>query len=73
MLKARFDSLAYAELYLTLGMILSRFELESVETTVDDVKMHRDFFVGVPKPESKGIRAKITAKLEGQLAQNMTL
>src|SRR5271155_3358495 len=47
-------SLAYAELYLTLATILSRFELENYETTTDDVAIHRDFFVGVPKEGSKG-------------------
>jgi hypothetical protein len=56
-------SLAYAELYLTLGIILSRFELENYETTFDDVTIHRDFFVGVPKEGSKGVRITITGKV----------
>jgi hypothetical protein len=55
-------SLAYAELYLTLGAILPRFELENYETTFDDVTIHRDFFVGVPKDGSKGVRAIVTGK-----------
>jgi hypothetical protein len=57
-------SLAYAELYLSLGAIISRFELENYETTFDDVTVHRDFFVGVPKDGSKGIRAIVTGKVK---------
>jgi hypothetical protein len=58
-------SLAYAELYLTLAIIFSRFELENYETTTDDVTVHRDFFVGVPKDGSKGVRATVTGKVKG--------
>jgi Cytochrome P450 len=56
-------SLAYAELYLTLATILTRFELENFETTVEDVKIHRDYFVGVPKLNSMGVRAKVVARV----------
>jgi len=52
-------SLAYAELYLTLAIVISRFNFELFETTIDDVKLARDFFVGIPKLGSKGIRARI--------------
>ena len=55
-------SLAYAELYLTLGAIRPRFELEKYEKTSDDVAIHRDFFVGMPKDGSKGVRAIVTGK-----------
>ncbi|KAL1970158.1 hypothetical protein VTN77DRAFT_6563 [Rasamsonia byssochlamydoides] len=57
-------NLAYAELYLTLATVLRRFEFENFETTVDDVRVARDFFVGVPKLDSKGIRAVVTKSLE---------
>ena len=53
-------SLAYAELYLTLAAIVPQFDMELFETTVEDVKPARDFFVPVPKLDSKGVRAKIT-------------
>jgi cytochrome P450 len=57
-------NLAYAELYLTLAIITARFEMENYETTAEnDVRIYRDLFVGVPKPGSKGVRAKITARL----------
>ena len=53
-------SLAYAELYLALAILMSRFELENYETTFEnDIKVSRDFFIGVPKAGSKGVRAKI--------------
>ena len=57
-------SLAYAELYLAVGTIFSRFELENYETTTDDVTIYRDFFVGVPKDGSKGVRAIVTGKVK---------
>ena len=56
-------SLAYAELYLTLAKIIPRFEMELFETDVSDIKPERDFFVPVPRLDSKGIRAKVTAVL----------
>lgn len=56
-------NLAYAELYLTLSAIVRRFEFENFETTVDDVRIAYDYFVGVPKLDSKGIRAVVTAEL----------
>ncbi|KAJ4505583.1 hypothetical protein HRR83_008582 [Exophiala dermatitidis] len=57
-------NLAYAELYLTVAMIMSRFEMENYETSYEtDIRIDRDFFVGVPSPESKGVRAKIVAQV----------
>lgn len=57
------DSLAIAELYITLATITRRFEMENYETTVDDIKIVRDFFVGVPKLDSLGVRAVVTGVL----------
>lgn len=54
------NSLAAAELYITLATITRRFDMENYETTVDDVAIARDFFVGVPKLGSLGIRAIVT-------------
>lgn len=56
----KMKSLAHAELYLTLGTVLRKFELENFETTVSDVRIARDYFVGVPEPGSKGVRAVVT-------------
>lgn len=52
-------SLAYAELYLTLAKIIPRIEMDLFETTVEDVEPERDFFVAVPKLDSKGVRVKV--------------
>lgn len=59
-----FSSLAYAELYLTIATIFRRFEMELFETTIEDVQMAHDFFVGVPKLDSKGVRAVVTGLLD---------
>ncbi|EXJ83291.1 hypothetical protein A1O1_06910 [Capronia coronata CBS 617.96] len=57
-------NLAYAELYLTLAIIMSRFDMENFETSAEnDIRIDRDLFVGVPKEGSKGVRAKIVAGL----------
>jgi dihydroneopterin aldolase len=57
------SSLAYAEIYLTLATIVQSFELELFETSVEDVTMVHDFFVAVPRLDSKGVRVKVTASL----------
>ncbi|KAK8092013.1 Cytochrome P450 [Apiospora hydei] len=53
-------NLAWAELYLALAHVVARFDLPPYDTTAErDLVIDRDLFVGVPKPESKGIRAKV--------------
>ena len=50
------NSLAYAELFLTLATVLSRFDMKIYKTTTEDVRVARDYFVGVPEPGSQGVR-----------------
>lgn len=57
MLTAR--SLAYAEMYLTLATIVRGFDLGLFETSVEDVTMVHDFFVAVPRLDSKGVRVRV--------------
>lgn len=53
-------NLAWAELYLTLANVATRFDFEIYDTTAErDVLIDRDFFVGVPRADSQGIRAKV--------------
>lgn len=52
-------SLAYAELYITLSTIMTRFDWEMYETTLDDIVCKHDFFVAVGDLNSKGVRAHI--------------
>ncbi|KAH8697234.1 cytochrome P450 [Talaromyces proteolyticus] len=53
-------NLAYAEIFFTLFVVMRRFEFEIYETTVEDVRTARDYFVGVPEPGSKGVRVLVT-------------
>ncbi|KAH8890336.1 cytochrome P450 [Thozetella sp. PMI_491] len=48
--------LAWAELYLTLAMVVSRFDFEFVDTGPEDVEFHTDQFVFGPKG-TNGIKA----------------
>ncbi|KAL7943922.1 cytochrome P450 [Trichoderma barbatum] len=53
---------AYAEMYITLAMLFSRFNLELFETYRGrDIDYARDCFLGEPDIASPGIRVKIVA------------
>ncbi|EXJ78793.1 hypothetical protein A1O1_09195 [Capronia coronata CBS 617.96] len=51
-------NLAYAEMFLTMATLWSRFDFELYETTLDDVLWKHDFFTAFPEDASKGIRVK---------------
>lgn len=54
-------NLVYAELYLGVATIFSRFDMELYETIRSrDVDVVRDCIIGLPSSESKGIRVRIT-------------
>jgi hypothetical protein len=55
-------SLAWAELYLTLGIILPCFEMELFETDVDDIAIKYDYLLMAPKLDTKGVRAKVKSR-----------
>lgn len=54
-------SLAYAELFMVVGLILRRLgpRLRLYETGLDDVEILHDLFVPIPKLDTKGIRVRI--------------
>lgn len=54
-------SLAYAELYMTLGLLIRRMgsQFRLFETDKEDVEIHFDRFVPTPKQGTKGIRCLI--------------
>jgi hypothetical protein len=52
-------SLAHAEMYLTLAALVSRFDMELYQTTLQDVLPARDLFVPRPKADSKGVMVKV--------------
>lgn len=58
------DSLAYVQMHLATACVLRRFELELDDDVVRerDVDVVRDCVIGLPPPESKGIRFKVVRK-----------
>jgi cytochrome P450 len=57
-------NLAYAELYLTVAAIFSRFDLELFETTDRDVEVVSDGFIGRRPADSRGIRVKVLGAVQ---------
>lgn len=57
------DSLAQAELYITLATVFSQFTFELYETDVSDVEMSHGYLIPYPKWESKGVRVKMKSAL----------
>ncbi|KAJ5182693.1 hypothetical protein N7492_000309 [Penicillium capsulatum] len=53
-------NLAHAELYLTLAILIRRFELELYKTSAKDVEFARDY--GVPCPDSGFCRVNVLVK-----------
>lgn len=53
------SNIANAELYLLAAALAMRVDLELYETTVDDVKIHRDWTIPQPKPNTKGVRVMV--------------
>lgn len=49
-------SLAWTELYLTLGMLFRRYRFELIEPDVRDVQLGHDFFIPVAWEGGKGVR-----------------
>jgi hypothetical protein len=41
--------------------IFRRFEFELYETDVSDLELKHDFFIPIPRLDSKGVRVKVTA------------
>ncbi|KAF2773718.1 benzoate 4-monooxygenase cytochrome P450 [Teratosphaeria nubilosa] len=53
-------NLVYAEIYLAIARIMTRFDLELYETVRErDVDVMRDCIIGLPSAESPGIRVRI--------------
>jgi hypothetical protein len=59
------NSLAQAELYITIATVFSRFTFELYETDVSDVEMCHGYLVPYPKWESKGVRVKVKSGYAG--------
>jgi hypothetical protein len=56
-------SLSYAEQFVALAAVLRRFEMRLYETVRErDVDVVRDCFVGMPHPDSKGVRVEVIGR-----------
>ncbi|KAG6991450.1 cytochrome P450 monooxygenase [Physcia stellaris] len=55
----RLESLANAELYLTLATLFRTYDFQLYDTTLADVAPARDFFVPVPEPGGNGLRVLV--------------
>ncbi|KAB5558628.1 cytochrome P450, partial [Coniochaeta sp. 2T2.1] len=57
------QNLAYTELYLASAYVFRRFEMRLHDVVRErDVDSVRDAFIGLPSPQSKGVRLEILAK-----------
>lgn len=54
------ESLAYAELYLTLAAIVRRFHLELFETDFSDIEAVFDAVMPLPKADTEGVRVLVS-------------
>lgn len=55
-------NLAWAELYLTVAVILKSVRMELVDTTDRDVTVIQEHFIGMFPDDSKGIRVRVVGK-----------
>ncbi|KAI9673869.1 MAG: hypothetical protein M1817_002075 [Caeruleum heppii] len=53
------SNLAFAEIYLTTATLFRRFDFALFKTDRSDVDLAHDFFVAVPKLDSKGVRVLV--------------
>jgi hypothetical protein len=54
-----FHSLAYAEMFMTVAVLVRRFSLELHDTTDKDVAIARDRLFGYPENPSRGVRVSV--------------
>ena len=56
------NSFALAELYIIIACLFRRFDLELYDTIRErDIDFARDCLVGMPSPESVGVRIKVVS------------
>ncbi|KAF8857866.1 cytochrome P450, variant [Acephala macrosclerotiorum] len=52
-------NLAHAEIYLTVAILLRRFDFELFDTDLSDIEMEHDYFLPFPRMDSKGVRVRV--------------
>ena len=53
------NSLAYAELYIGIATLVTRFDFELYETSIEDVEYQHDWTLPYPKLDSKLVRVLV--------------
>ncbi|PWY92200.1 putative cytochrome P450 [Aspergillus heteromorphus CBS 117.55] len=56
-------NLAYGQIYISLAVLIRRFDFELYKTTLDDVLPDWDSFVAAPKKGSLGVRVKVVGEV----------
>jgi hypothetical protein len=56
-------SLAYAEIYLTIAALVQNFNMELVDSSVENLVAYRDFALAFDKDYNFGVKFKITEVL----------
>jgi len=65
--------MAYAELYLTLARVIHNFDMDLVDTTIEDVSIGHIRIVGYPK-KARGNRTghgEVTVKITGKTTNDI--
>ncbi|KAG6010707.1 hypothetical protein E4U43_008547 [Claviceps pusilla] len=63
------QSLAMAELYLTAAAVVTRFDIEFVDTSAEDIEPARERFIARPVLHSKGVFAKLQQVSKNEAAE----
>jgi len=57
-------SLAYAELYLTIAAMVQNFDLELVDSSIENITPDRDFGLAFDKSYNFGVNLRVTKVLK---------
>jgi len=58
------SSLAYAELYLTIAAMVQNFDLELVDSSIENITPDRDFGLAFDKNYNFGVNLRVTKVLQ---------
>jgi hypothetical protein len=58
------NSLAYAEIYMSLAHIIRRFDFVLHETTMNNITVYRELGIGYPKEGCFNVKAKVESIIE---------
>jgi hypothetical protein len=59
------NSLAYAEMYLTVAAVAMKFDLELVDSSIENITPYRDFNLAFDKEYNFGVNFKVKKVLMG--------